>query len=85
MVLHNVNYSFRQISQHASRDGARFLGILGHFYQGSNDQFYVVASYIQTDRSFQVIIVTTVHSCSLENMFYKIFYPLKVPFYPLPY
>ena len=56
----------------------------------SNYQFCWVGSflspYIQTDRSFQVIVATVVNqNQSLENMFYKIFYPLKVPFYPLPY
>ena len=70
---------------------------MGHVFlefsvlKGSNYQFYWDASYIETDR--QKLPSYCHHSCtpeseslySLENMFYKIFYPLKVPFYPLPY
>ena len=61
MVLHNVNYSFREISQHASRDGARFLRIL-RLLPGSNDEFFIdlKASYIQTDRRY------CHQSCKLE-------------------
>ena len=62
MVLHNVNYSFREISQHASRDGARFLRILrpeGVKLSVLHGRF--LYSDRQTDRSFPGIVTTVVN------------------------